>query len=140
MHSAQPPQRSKNLQGLANLLTKLPCSAIDAFHFWSPIAFHSKMWCTKGELEAEFLLSTCWCIWQRLEDLQPSSIVSDGFQVGRARYCPLPCLLPVLDGLFAQPCLRVVMRQQLGLGLGSLGKALGQRLRNALMVLLPRAP
>jgi hypothetical protein len=110
MHSAYAPQCSKDVWGLPHLPTKFPCSAIDAFHFRSRIALRSKIWCPKSELKAEFLLRTFWCIWQRREDLQPSGEVSNGFHVGRARDSPLPCTLPVLDGLLAEARLGVVIR------------------------------
>ena len=51
----------------------------------------------------------------------------------------LPGPLPVGDGLRLEPGLGVVMRQQLGLGLAVLGKLRLQHLRNALVILLPRA-
>jgi hypothetical protein len=49
----------------------------------------------------------------------------------------VPGLLPVGDGLYGEPGLRIMMRHQLGLGFSGLGKALHQHLGNPLVVPLP---
>ena len=58
------------------------------------------------------------------------------FHMCRALEGSLARPLPVANRLFAEACLRVVMGQELGLGLGNLGKLRRQHLGNALMVLL----
>jgi hypothetical protein len=59
--------------------------------------------------------------------------------MSRALYRSLPCLLPIRNGLGHEAGLRIVMRQQLGLGLADRGKALFQHLGNALVMLLASA-
>jgi hypothetical protein len=55
------------------------------------------------------------------------------------RWIARPRPLPIADGLFGKPRLRVVMGQQLGAGRNGIRKSLDQRLGNLLMVLLPGA-
>ena len=61
------------------------------------------------------------------------------FQIGRAFESPLARLLPIGNGLRREPRLGVVVRQQFGLGRGGLGELGLQDLRNARVILLPRA-
>jgi hypothetical protein len=77
-------------------------------------------------------------LWQRLQQLNPGGQVVDGFQIGRAVAGLLARPLPVGNSLLSEARLRVVMRQQLGLGLHGLGKLLHQHLCSPLMGLLPR--
>ena len=70
----------------------------------------------------------------------PLREVTDRFHMGRAPSGALAGPLPVAHGLLRQARLGVVVRQQLGLRLGEVGKALGHHLRRALVVLLPGAP
>jgi hypothetical protein len=79
-------------------------------------------------------------LWEDLKVLQAGAEMIDRFHIGRTRDGPLPCPLPVDNGLFTQACLRVVMSQQFGLRLAELGKARLHHLGNALMVLLAGAP
>ena len=74
-----------------------------------------------------------------LQHLQPLGEMAEGFHIGRALNGVLASPLPVGHGLSAEARLGVVMRQQLGLGLGHLRKLRLQHLSNALVVLLPRA-
>ena len=60
--------------------------------------------------------------------------------MGRASSGAFASPLPVGQGVRRQTGLGVVVGEQLGLGLGQVGKALDQYLRRALMILLPRAP
>jgi hypothetical protein len=64
--------------------------------------------------------------------------VTDGFHLGAALQGALPGPLPVIYRLLPEACLGIVVRQQLGLGLGRPGKLRLEHLCDALMVLLPR--
>ena len=61
------------------------------------------------------------------------------FQIGRAFESPLARLLPVGNGLRREPRLGVVVCQQFGLGRGGRGELGLQDVRNARVILLPRA-
>src|SRR5262249_14090476 len=76
---------------------------------------------------------------QGLEQLQSGGEVTDGFGMSRALARSLPGLLPIRDGLLDDTCLRVVMREEFGLGFSDLRKALFQHLSNLLVILLPSA-
>jgi hypothetical protein len=76
---------------------------------------------------------------QGLEHLQPLREVANCLEMRRALDSTLARSLPIGDGLRHKAGLRIVLCQHFGLGLYRLGKLLLQHLRNALMVLLPRA-
>src|SRR5262247_2650202 len=65
--------------------------------------------------------------------------MADRLRIGRALHGTLASPLPVGYGLGVQSCLRVVLREQRGLGLHQHRKALFERLSNLLMDLLPGA-
>jgi hypothetical protein len=66
--------------------------------------------------------------------------MADGFDIGRTRMGFLTGPLPVPHGPLGQTHGGIVMRQELGLCLGEVGKPFGQHLRNVLVVVLSRAP
>ena len=90
-------------------------------------------------MQREFVLGPFGGVWQGLEHLEPCGEMPNRFGIGRTLGSTLARLLPIGQGLCHQACLRIVMRQQLGLGLAEVGKAHLQYLRNALMVLLTGA-
>ena len=69
----------------------------------------------------------------------PLREVPNRFPMRRALVCALASLLPIPHRLLGEACLGIVVRQQFGLSRDRLGEPLGEDLRNALMVLLPRA-
>jgi hypothetical protein len=89
-------------------------------------------------LQVQFALKTLRGVRQRGEQLEPLREVRNGFGMRRALDRPLARSLPVGKGLLDESPLRVVVRQQLGLGLSRLRKLGFQDLGNALMVLLSR--
>src|SRR5712671_6188608 len=64
----------------------------------------------------------------------------DGFHMRRTPGCLATRTLPVANGLLGESRFGVVMRQQFGLGLGGLGKARLQYLRNTPVILLASTP
>jgi hypothetical protein len=68
-----------------------------------------------------------------------SGKVLSNFHIGRALHGPLPCQLPVGNGLFEKARFRVMMRHQLRLGFFRLEKMVLYRLRYLLVVLPPGA-
>src|SRR5215471_6276554 len=115
-------------------------SGIDAFHFRCRMPLnHPQRW-TKGELQGEFLLGVFRYPWQALQQLQSFGEMTDRLMIGRALNRTLARTVPVGDGLRASICLRVVMRQQLGLPLCYLWELRFQHLRDVRVVALPLAP
>src|SRR5262245_55276775 len=76
---------------------------------------------------------------QCLEQLQPLTKVCDSFHIGGALAGSLSSLVPITDRLCVETCLSVVMCQQFRLSFSGLWKQRFEHLRDALVVLLPRA-
>ena len=76
---------------------------------------------------------------QGREDGEPLREVGDSFRMGGALDGVLPRLVPIPHRLDAETRLRAVLRQEFGLGGGSLGKLRLQHLGHALMIPLPSA-
>jgi hypothetical protein len=91
-------------------------------------------------LQGEFLLRPLGGVRESREQLQPVAEMADRFHVGRALEGALAGALPVGNSLRHRTGLRIMMRQQFGLGLAAFGEARLQYLGNVLMVLLAGAP
>ena len=102
--------------------------------------FRSRQRRAEGELQVQLLLAVLKRVWEGGEHLQPLAEVPDRFHVCRALVRALASFIPVPHRLLDEACLSVVVCQQFGLRRDRLGKALGEDLRNALVVLPPRAP
>jgi hypothetical protein len=120
-----PPKTKKDwskLRSLAHLLTQRVCLGVGVLHLGRCDPSGHLQGRTKSNVQGHGLLGTRRRLWQGLEQLDPSSHMADGFQIGRAVAGALAGPLPVGYGRLRQCRFRVVMRQQLGLGLGRLGK------------------
>jgi hypothetical protein len=93
-------------------------------HFWIPIAPDILQSPAQDSVEGKFVLQTLRSIRKRLEHFQPLAEMTDGLSMCCALAGSLTGSLPVGNSLGAETCFRVVMPQQFGLGLGSLGKLL----------------
>src|SRR5215475_10357329 len=91
-------------------------------------------------MQRQFLLGTLWGIGQGGKEIEPLCEVADRLEMGRALEGALTRGLPVGNSLRPEPRLGVVMCQHFRLLLNGLGELCLQGPRNALMVLLPRAP
>jgi hypothetical protein len=95
---------------------------------------------TEGEQQVQLVLRPLGGVRHGLQHLQSGSEMAHGFHIGRAFKGSLASPLPVDDRLRVEAGLSIVVRQQFGLGLGEVWKALDHYLRRALVVLLPCAP
>ena len=73
-------------------------------------------------MQGQGVLGTLGRLWEGLEQLDPGGEVADGFQIGRAVAGVLARPLPVAHRLLGAARRGVVLGEQLGLGLGHLGK------------------
>jgi hypothetical protein len=125
---------------LVEVLTELPSTRVGLCYLRSRVAFSGNQCRAEGGLQDQLLLAVLHRFRQRLEYLQPLGEVPDRFQIRRTLDGALTRPLPIAHGLHTQARFGVMIRHQLGLGLGNLWKSCDENLRNALMVLQPRAP
>ena len=118
---------------------QLPGPGIAVFHVRGRKAFDGHQGSAEGDVACEGLLEARGRLRDRLEHLQPLRKMTDGFEIGRTRAGPLACPLPVGNGLLPLARLRVVMREEFGLGFSHLRKLGFEHQSNPLVILLPRA-
>ena len=118
----QPKQDRDQLWRLAHLLTQRVCLGVGVLHLGRCVPFGHQQGRAEGDVQGQGVLGMLRRLWQGLEQLDPGGEVADGFQMGRAVAGVLARPLPVGNRLLGEARLRVVMRQQLGLRLGGLGK------------------
>ena len=134
----QSKQHREELRGLSHLLTQFPRPGVGLFRFRSTPALDGPQRRAEGGLHVQLLPGPVGGVRQGREHLEPLGQMPDRFQIGGALDGALAGLLPIRNRLGHRAGLRIVMGQQLGLGLAELGKARLQHLGNTLMVLLPR--
>src|SRR5712691_7023433 len=133
----QAEQHARHLRALSHLSTEFPGAPIGLFHFWGHIAPGLHEGRGQGELQGEGVLAAFRRAWQGLEQGHPLAEMPQSFDMGGALDGTPASLLPVANSLLQQTGFGVVMRQQLGLGRGSVKKLLRQDLGNALVDMLP---
>ena len=136
----QPKQYREELRRLPHLPAQLPGTGVCLPDFRGPLALHRHQCRAQGGLQDQLVLSALSAVRQGREYLDPFGEMAYCFHMRRALDGPLAGTLPVADSQRAETRFRVVMGQQLGLGLSRLREALCQHLRNTLMRLLPGAP
>ena len=137
--SPEPPQHREELWGLPQLLAELLRPGVDLFHRRGSRTPGAHQRRAKGQLQVQFLPGARWGLRQGVQYLDALTEVGGRFGVCRAFHGALPSLLPIGHGRFGASCLRVVMRQQFGLGEDRLGKLGLEHLGHLLMDLLPCA-
>jgi hypothetical protein len=122
---------------VADLLAQHPRPGVGLLHVRGRHALGGDQRRSQRELQVEFVLRPRRGLGEGGEQRQACGQVLDGFRVRRALQRALPGLLPVVHRLCCEPCLRVMVRHQLGVDLGSVGKLRLQDLGNPLVVMLP---
>src|SRR5215813_8214228 len=139
MEGMEPIQGAEALPRLFDLLAERTGPDVDALDVWGSPALAHDQGGAKPDLQGELALRTLRGVREGREHFQPLREVCDRLHMGRMLDGALACFEPVSDGWLTETRLRVVMCEQFGLRLSSLGKLGFQDLGNALMVLLPRA-
>ena len=135
-----PPKTKKDwskLRSLAHLLTQRVCLGIGVLHLGRCVPFGHQQCRTEGDVHGQSVLGPLRGLWQGLEQPDPSGEVADGFQMGRALAGLLACPLPVDNRLLGATRRRVVLGDQLRLGLHERGEPGFEDLSNLLMDVLP---
>ena len=120
----EPSQDGEELRCLAHLPAQLKGPGIGPFHLGGTRTLAGEQRRAEGGLQDQLLLGALRAVGECCQRLEPLGEVRDRFGMGRALDGALACLLPVGDRLLYKAGLRVVMSQQLRLGLDGLGEAL----------------
>jgi len=132
-------QNGAELRGFTDPPAQVAGARVDPLDLWRRMALGGDHWTAQGNVQAEFLLGTLARARQGREQLQRLAEMGNSFEIGRAADRALTRILPPQDGMARQPRLRVVMGNQLRLGLSDLSKPRLQDVGDLLVVLLTSA-
>src|SRR5262245_40302017 len=101
---------------------QLPRARINLLHFGSSIALDKHQRVSKGDLHVQLLLEALRAVWEGGEHLQSLAEVANSLEIRRVLESTLARPVPVNNRLPGEARLRIMLRQQLRLCLGSLRK------------------
>ena len=137
---AEPDEDGEELRGVPELLAQRAGAAVALLHLARGLALHGDERGAELAAQAELPARPRVAGGQAREHVERAREVADDLAVRRAPGRARARASPVQDGGLGQPRLRVVVRDQLRLLLRGLREALDEHARDALVVLLARAP